>query len=147
MKTVELVDFRVNLTQHLATAVNGEPVTVTRYGKPEAYLVGVDHKPVISISRFQEIDRAEMAPDLYDGLDCDQVKPQWLADCEKGGTEEVGDDGILKVDCRLYPAGTVVRIEVPLCPDCDQPAGEGEDAGSDCLCGFSWKLWVEDRYQ
>jgi len=93
-----------------------------------------------------EVARAEMSPDIYGGKTCDQVVPRWMADCEKGGKEDVGEGGVLKLDCRLYPSGTVVRIEIPVCPDCGEPAGEGEDAGSDCLCGFSWKQWTEDRY-
>ncbi len=40
MKTVSLVYLRVNLTELLATR-NGEPVAVTRYGKPEAVLVPI----------------------------------------------------------------------------------------------------------
>ncbi len=42
MKTAALRDFRRRLTDHLANAVNGEPVTVTRYGKPEAALVPIN---------------------------------------------------------------------------------------------------------
>jgi len=84
MKTVPLLDFRVNLTDHLATARNGEPVIVTRYGKPEAALVPIlDARVPSLIKALEDLRQASLEP--RDGEDL------WMSAAEEAVLEAYED--------------------------------------------------------
>jgi len=100
---------------------------------------------------------AELAPDVYDGPKCDQVKPQWrvVAEGDKDGPD---DQQELQLNCRHFPPGTKVTVSVPCCPNpkCgmsikifgfDPPrTDEDEWKVGKCESGFDWKDWMEGQY-
>ena len=45
MNTVNLADAKAHLSELVAQAESGEPVCITRYGKPVARLTGVETQP------------------------------------------------------------------------------------------------------
>lgn len=93
-----------------------------------------------------EIMRAEQRPGVYEGPTCDGRRPRWMTDT-RSGEEEVGEEGILSIDCRTFPPGTTIVISVPDCPDCGTQAGDpigGEVP--DCDCGFDWEEWAGGRF-
>lgn len=90
---------------------------------------------------YKNIMWAEMSPDLYDGEDCDQIKPRWNI-CSDG---DIGSEliDVIKLKSGHFPVGTKVTIAAPCCPNCGQG---GESCETDELCDFDWGNWVECRY-
>jgi len=94
-----------------------------------------------------ELMRAEQRPDVYYGLTGNGRRPRWIADT-RSGLDEIGDDGIAKLDCRLFPPGTTIIVSVPDCPECGIEA-EPPEAGKvpSCSgCGFDWEAWAGDYF-
>lgn len=90
-----------------------------------------------------------MEPDVYDGADCDQLKPRWIAGVEKEGDCSLGD--VISFNAMHFPPGTRVVIEVPDCPKCGKSSEmniptEFDREWPDCDCGFSWTEWAKDEY-
>lgn len=50
----------------------------------------------------------------------------------------------LSLDVVNLPAGTRIKIEVPVCPECNQSIASSGQAI--CECGFSWVDWIEREY-
>ena len=93
-----------------------------------------------------EIERTEQHPDVYDGPDCNGRRPRWISDTRSGETE-VGTNGVVSLDCRTFPPGTVIMISVPDCPDCGTQVEDPEDGKvPDCDCGFDWEKWAGDYF-
>jgi len=91
---------------------------------------------------YTTVQRAEMAPDLYAGENCDEAMPQWKVTVMGEGEEEL--DGALELDPAHFPPGTMVLIQVPVCPDCELDAEYAEDGI--CECGFNWNEWRDAQY-
>jgi len=92
---------------------------------------------------YIELKRMRMEPDIYTGPNCDEHRPRWITSAEKEGDGELTGDIVL--DPSLFPPGTRVIIEIPVCPKC------GEDyelcnSEIDRDCDFDWKQWVESEY-
>lgn len=95
---------------------------------------------------------AEMKPDCYGGETCDQIRPRWY--CYAAGDKQ-GDyeHEPMTLDARLFPPGTRISVEEPVCPDCGDarepilptPA-TGPVFGSKCRCGFDWEAWTLSEY-
>lgn len=99
--------------------------------------------------KYTTIMTAEQAPDLYDGRECDEVRPLWVGSAEgdKSCPSAVGDNtGLVSFNPAHYPAGTRILVQVPDCPDCTEPAPSGQDVSDRCSCGFNWELWMESQY-
>lgn len=102
--------------------------------------------------RLRETMRAEMKPDVYAGPTCDQVEPRWwtYADGDKEGGYEHEP---LALDAKLFPPGTVITVEEPVCPKCEEPREPNYKDGkylpgfaAKCDCGFDWDNWVGEEY-
>lgn len=105
---------------------------------------------------YHAVMTAEMHPDMYAGDNCDQVRPRWEGYCD--GDKEGGEfDGPIILDPTYFPPGTKVTVEVPICPECGEPAdvswslGEGgtQSPGGhveNCECGFDWRVWTENEF-
>lgn len=96
--------------------------------------------------RYIETMWAEQAPDVYDGPNCDQQRPDWRGSAmgDKDGTQEsIGNLIELKAD--TFPAGTKVVISVPICPECEESSDLANKDGK-CDCGFDWKEWAGAEY-
>lgn len=100
----------------------------------------------------RETMHAEMKPDVYDGPNCDQVRPRWwtYADGDKEGGFEHEP---LTLDARLHPPGTRISVMEPVCPNCDEtresiipPPATGPCFKSKCRCGFDWDNWTGEQY-
>jgi hypothetical protein len=104
-------------------------------------------KPVL-----RETMRAEMNPDMYGGKECDQMEPRWwcYADGDKDGDF---NHEPLTLDAQLFPPGTVISIQEPTCPKCEetrepinQPVLGGPTFLAKCRCGFDWDNWTAEQY-
>ncbi len=93
-----------------------------------------------------EIERTEQRPDVYDGPTCDGRRLRWITET-RSGPEEVGEDGVVSLDCRIFPPGSTIVISVPDCPSCGTQA-EDPIGGKvpDCDCGFDWEAWAGDHF-
>ena len=102
------------------------------------------------------VQYAEMAPDVYDGPECDRVRPRWLTEYDKHGLDDAGnEEGIMELNPANFPAGTRVEIHVPICPRCGNETADGavdgicpaysSDPESE-RCGFDWNEWVANEY-
>lgn len=90
---------------------------------------------------YHEIMWAEMAPYLYDGKNCDQVRPRWHCFCDGDMDSEHIDE--IQLDPKLFPPGTKVLVMVPECPRCNQIQ---EFCESSEFCDFDWALWRDSKY-
>lgn len=98
--------------------------------------------------KFHAIMNAEMRPDVYDGENCDQIKPKWYASCE-GDKGDGCDPDPIELAPEHFPPGTKITVEVPCCPDCGEPAYSGPDHdynSAKCVCGFDWAAWTRDEF-
>jgi hypothetical protein len=100
----------------------------------------------------RETMRAEMKPDMYGGLDCDQMEPRWwtYADGDKDGDFEHKP---LTLDAALFPPGTIISIKEPTCPECDETREPNYKDGKylpgfvpKCRCGFDWDNWTYEQF-
>ena len=81
----------------------------------------------------------QQSPDIYSG-DCHS--PRWIGACDgdMDGPGDCGDpDGNIVFPCHVFPAGTVITVSVPVCPECDSDAEL-------CCCGFDWHEWAEVEF-
>jgi hypothetical protein len=88
--------------------------------------------------KFAEIMRAERRVDVYGGDSCEEHIPRWWMYAE-GDKDSDESREPLTLRPENFPAGTLVTVEIPVCPDC------GTDAQM-CDCGFDWKKWAEDIF-
>ncbi|WP_444942732.1 hypothetical protein ACJJIK_10775 [Microbulbifer sp. ZKSA006] len=95
------------------------------------------------VKEFQEIAWVEMTPDVYDGPNCDQIKPQWTGAFKDDMDSENGL-GSISFDAKHFPPGAKIVVSVPCCPEC---GAEPELCQSDDSCDFDWDFWARDTYQ
>lgn len=96
---------------------------------------------------YRKTQSAIMEPDLYDGPDCDDVRPRWVAYVEKEGRTDIGED--MNLAATTFPPGTRVEISVPICPKCndlDADYAYAMDGDGICQCGFNWNEWRDSEY-
>ena len=107
----------------------------------------------------EEIERknfswAELRPDCYAGDSCEEIAPRWYAETEGDMSPE---EGIQSLDfpAHLFPPGTKITVEVPVCPQCHEmpmpypmPGSKKSDYIRQCRCGcgFDWEAWAIDRF-
>ena len=91
---------------------------------------------------YQEIMWAEAKPDVYDGENCDQIRPLWEAYAD-GDMDSDTFDHSIELCCKTFPPGTKVVISVPCCPECGQQV---EMCRTDEGCEFDWDEWVQNEY-
>jgi hypothetical protein len=89
---------------------------------------------------YKEVMRGEMKPDVYDGPECDSIKPYWYmyADGDMDG------DYVEKIlmQAKAFPPGTRIIVQEPCCPKCDM-------VRELCIaddCDFDWDAWTMDTY-
>ncbi|PKM43244.1 MAG: hypothetical protein CVV05_15470 [Gammaproteobacteria bacterium HGW-Gammaproteobacteria-1] len=84
---------------------------------------------------------AEMKPDVYDGENCDQVRPRWHAHAE--GDMDSDYTETVTLDSKQFPPGTKILVMEPCCPKCGMiPDLCRTDEG----CDFDWDAWTLDQY-
>jgi len=93
-------------------------------------------------TKYFRIMSTEMKPNVYGGDDCNIHEPRWETYAE-GDMDSETDHGDIVLDCKTFPAGTIVIIKTPCCPKCDMDV---EMCKSTENCDFDWKEWTEDRY-
>lgn len=93
--------------------------------------------------KLRETSWAELATDIYDGAECNEHRPRWMASVEKEGMVEIGP--IVELDAEHFPPGTKIRIMEPVCPECGDTPWK-DHAQWVCSCGFNWKEWTEREY-
>ena len=93
--------------------------------------------------QYHEITHIKMSPDIYDGENCDQIKPQWIQGVEKEGDVVIED--IITLDCKKFPAGTRIIVEVPCCHECTMDIEMAKN--NICECGFDWNEWIDHEFQ
>lgn len=86
--------------------------------------------------KYQDDSMATMAPDVYAGPSCDGIEPQ--------------PRDTIALTPRLFPAGTRVVVQIPVCPNCGVPADFSHDHESgetgNCQCGFDWREWALNEF-
>ena len=82
---------------------------------------------------------AVMEPDVYSS---NPMEPQWRCSCDGDMGDEVGLR-LIELAASTFPAGTMVEIRVPLCPDCGM---ESSHTIENCECGFDWSAWAEHNF-
>jgi hypothetical protein len=92
--------------------------------------------------QYRTVQQAEMSPDIYDGPNCDSVRPRWVSDVEKEGPVEIS--GNINLDPAAFPPGTRVLIQVPECLSCGLDAEFAKNGK--CECGFDWHAWRDNQY-
>ena len=108
--------------------------------------LSVKYKRPISQS-VSSLAIATLEPDVYSGPNCDEHRPRWIASYPKHGDEELSGDVVL--DATLYPPGTQVIIQSPVCPKCHEiyeNCNLEPEIKHLRTCDFDWKLWVEEQY-
>ena len=97
--------------------------------------------------KYLEVMWATQKPDIYDGSNCDEHRPDWQTNERGSGEVDTGGQGLLELKADCFPAGTKIVISVPMCPNCEESADLGHFAKSKkCDCGFDWKEWTENEY-
>lgn len=88
-------------------------------------------------------------PDVYGGVNFDELIPRWHLWAEGDKDSEYSHEP-LKLFPSTFPPGTKISISEPLCPNCEQ---HREPKTTDpltyegpCHCGFDWDGWVQDEY-
>lgn len=94
--------------------------------------------------KYIEVMWAEQAPDVYDGPNCDQHRPDWRTNELGSKSPDEGGMDVLTLKAEHFPAGTKIVISVPQCPECGDDAQSQHDGK--CVCGFDWKGWTNDQY-
>jgi hypothetical protein len=90
--------------------------------------------------KYLDVFNAEQSPDCYHGKDFDEHKHYWKAFAE--GDKESDALTEINLSAELFPAGTIITVKEPCCPDCGVPA-------SICIeseCEFDWKQWTEIEF-
>jgi hypothetical protein len=92
---------------------------------------------------FRQTMRAEMRPDCYGGETCDQIQPRWNAYAH-GDKQDDYTREPLTLDAKHFPPGTMVIVQEPTCPECDELREPPFD--KPCRCGFDWNAWTLSQY-
>lgn len=102
--------------------------------------------------KLQETLRFHMDPDMYDGPECNQMRPRWYGYAEGDMDGDHQDDAIV-LHPRRFPPGTRISVKEPVCPKCDEPREPilpepetGSCFPDKCRCGFDWSEWVANEY-
>jgi hypothetical protein len=85
---------------------------------------------------------AEQKPNCYGGKEFNEHIPMWDAYFEGDKDSEHSEDNLI-LDPKLFPAGTKIIIQEPICPKCEMSASLCIEIGE---CDFDWKEWAEDKY-
>jgi len=96
---------------------------------------------------YLEVDRARMEPDIYDGPNCDEIKPRWIVGFPKEGDTDMGK--VLEFDAEHFPPGARVIVESPVCPKCGEiyeNCNLEPGLETSRTCDFDWGKWVEEQY-
>lgn len=99
---------------------------------------------------FRETMRAQQAPDVYDGPECNQHRPRWIgaAEGDKDGDGPIGET--LELAAKTFPPGTKVSVSEPVCPRCHEVPAlmnlPGQSGQWECGCDFDWKNWAEEEF-
>ena len=88
--------------------------------------------------KYSVIMTAERRDDVYAGPLCQDHEPQWWVHAHGDKSDEVSQAPII-FDCKLFPAGTLITVEIPVCPLCECDVQM-------CDCGYDWKTWAEQTY-
>ncbi|MCB1349818.1 MAG: hypothetical protein KDK11_14715 [Maritimibacter sp.] len=100
----------------------------------------------------RETMRAEMAPDVYSGPDCDRHDPRWIGSAEgdMDGDGEVGIGGNVTLSAMVFPPGTTIVVSEPECPVCGSVPHLMSDWPEEqvwkCDCEFDWRAFTEELY-
>lgn len=100
----------------------------------------------------RETMRAEMAPDVNSGPNCDDHDPRWIgsADGDMDGPGEVGIGGNITLSAMIFPPGTTITVSEPVCPNCGTVphlmSTWPEQQVWECECDFDWRAFATDRY-
>ena len=92
----------------------------------------------MSETKYEEVARAEMHPDVYGGPNSDQITPMWEGHWD-GDMESFHDRSPINLPPEKFPPGTRVIVQMPLCPECELNCEL-------CSCGFDWKAWAKEQY-
>ena len=90
------------------------------------------------VTEYREIMRATRKANCYAGVGCDEIEPNWNVYAE-GDKQDDTISEALQLAPNTFPAGTIVSISVPVCPECDMDVEV-------CCCGFDWKAWTLEQY-
>lgn len=88
---------------------------------------------------YEEIANIEIKVDCYDGPNFDQLKKYWWAHFEGDMDADTTSSEIFELYLKSFPPGTKIKIEVPICPECDM-------IQEFCDCGFDWEKWIIGEY-
>lgn len=91
--------------------------------------------------KYRETMWAEMSPDVYDGPNCEEVRPRWNVFADGDMDSDYQD--LLELDSRHFPPGTKIVVLEPKCPKCDQIR---ELCSGDDGCDFDWDEWTANQY-
>ena len=87
----------------------------------------------------------EVKADVYAGEPSGSKHEKYIEISTQGDMGSESEKEIT-ICAKRWPVGTKIRIETPLCPECDADA-ELQDENGLCECGgFDWKLWAEEQY-
>jgi hypothetical protein len=96
---------------------------------------------------YRETMEAMQKPDVFDGPNHDQHRPQWVGETEGGRDGSEAIEGNIELAPHTFPPGTKVSICEPVCPDCDEvPTLSGQSGEWKCGCDFDWKQWAEEQF-
>ncbi len=101
---------------------------------------------------MQEITRIEVKTDVYDGKNCDEHRNYFEGHTEGDmGSETISGD--ITIELSTLPAGSVISIEHPECPECLETPEMIFNQNSRvtgfkdiCECGYNWKEFRENEY-
>jgi len=100
--------------------------------------------------------RAEVKADVYGGPKCDEVSTYFSA-WAFGDMEDDDFTEDITIQLSSLPAGAVVTVTYPCCPNCQLPREDKfENIGrgrmkivghaDNCECGFDWNNWIQEQY-
>ena len=84
---------------------------------------------------------AEMKPDLYGGVNCDEIHPRFEIFCDGDMSSDYTNS--IDFDASTFPPGTKILVELPCCPKCGMDV---ELCETDESCDFDWQEWRDDCY-
>ncbi|KZN58914.1 hypothetical protein N473_26215 [Pseudoalteromonas luteoviolacea CPMOR-1] len=86
----------------------------------------------------------EVKADIYAGEPCGSKHEKYIEMSCRDDMGSVNEKDII-ICSSIWPVGTKISIEIPLCPECETDAKLQDKAGK-CECGFDWKTWAEEQY-
>jgi hypothetical protein len=100
----------------------------------------------------RETMRATMDPDMYGGKECDEMTPRWRCYAH-GDKDSDHQQEPLTLDANMFPPGTIISVEEPVCPKCNETREPIYKDGKylpgfapKCRCGFDWDEWTANEY-